>query len=112
MLVVHSKTSGGRELCFLKEHPRMLSLLGLGWVFSSLQPRLIKADGILSHLFPPGGCRLLEFPWDSSSEDQRMVSIPSLPTLDPPSSLVRVSLLGIRRSASQASVSRAEAVTA
>lgn len=89
----------------------MLSLLGLGWVFSSFQLRLIKADGILSHLLPPGGCRLLEFSWDLSSEDQRIVSVPSLPTLDLLSSLVWVALAGIHRSASHTSVSWAGAVT-
>lgn len=82
----------------------MLSFLVLGWVFSSLQPRLIKADGILSHLFPPGGCRLLEFSWDSGSEDQTIITVPSLPTLSLPSSLVWVFLAGIHRSASQTSV--------
>lgn len=80
----------------------MLSFLRLGWVFSSLQPRLIKANGIMSHLFPPGGCRLLEFSWNSGFEDQKIFS--SLPTLSLPSSLVRVFLAGIQRSASQTSV--------
>ena len=79
----------------------MLSFLGLGLVFSSLQPRLIKADGILSHLFPPGGCRFLEFSWDSGSEDQKIFSLPTRSLL---SSLAWVFLAGIHRSASQTSV--------